>query len=412
MVCWLSGFAQGWNIEVCHLAAILGHVASLAVLCVLLREMGLSRAVMLIAAALVAVHPANAAAVWSVDSCHQTWSTAFGLYACLLAVRGRLWAWLLPVAIAALWKEAGFAWFAAAPALRLMIGANRSTEPSGLVAQVWSERRWLVVGLSGAVAYLVVRMLLAGHTSLGDAEGRYALSHNPLVWLHNAAMLLGVALVPVDTVAIFGVAHKLARGVAPAFFALPFGAIALFVLVRRLRARSLCLFFGSLMVVAVMVPHPFIGHVSEMYAHPLTFGLALVGSLSLAAWWPNRSTRLTRLAIASMLAAFLWVDISKYSEMLATGKRAELFASRNSAFLSPARRRGVCFLPEDFHEGPGGYSVFQMNTASASGWGKAMVLEWGWGSYDAISFARSPTECAAGALPLHLAPDGTLRPVN
>lgn len=412
IVYWLAGFAHGWHVEACHLAAVLGHAASLAALCVLLREIGISRVVTLIAAAFVAVHPANAAAVWSVDSNHQTWSTAFGLSACILAMRGRRWVWLVPAMIAALWKESGLAWFAAAPALRLTVGAYYNIEPSGLVARVWTERRWLVLGLVGALAYLSARMLLAGQVMLGATEGRYAFSPNPLVWLRNAAMLLGVALIPVDTVAIFGIGHRLARGVAPAFLALPFGVMALFGLGRRRRVRPVCLLFGGLMLVAVMAPHLLIGHVSEMYAHPITFTLTVVASLLLGTSWPKCSTRLTQFAIALVLVAFVLVDLGKYREMLATARRAEIFAEQNRALLSPAQDRGVCFVPDDNQEWAGGYSVFQMDTASASGWGKAMVLQWGWGRYDAITVVASPAECTPGTLRLHLARDGTLRPAN
>jgi hypothetical protein len=255
-------------------------------------------------------------------------------------------------------------------------------------------------------------MFLAGNVSLGATEGRYAFYPNPLVWLKNAAMLLSVAIIPVDTVAMFGNGHKLARGLAPAFLALPFGTVALLTFWQKPRARPVCLFFGALMVLAVMAPHLLIGHVSEMYAHPITFALAVVGALLLATRWPNRSTRLTQFAIASMLVAFIFVDLQKYREMLATGRRSETFAQQNREFLSPARDRGVCFLPDDHQEWAGGYSVFQMDTAAAAGWGKAMVLEWGWGSYDAITVARNLEECPAGALRLNLASDGSLRPVK
>ena len=406
MVCWIAGFAKERPIDVYHLAAVLGHVLSLVLLCILLLEhVRLGRLATLVIVGLVAVHPANAAAVWSVDTCHQTWSTAFGLWACLLALRGRQAVWLVPATISVLWKESGLAWFAAVPLLRLFLTRDAG---SRLADQFGRERRWLLIGLLGGVTYLAVRMLLAGQVSLGDREGRYAFTPSPLIWLKNSVMLLGVALTPVDTVKILGLEHKLLRGVAPVLLALPAGILVVAGLWRKPRVPPLSIAFGSAFILAVMAPHIFISHVSELYAHPVTFALALVGAVLLV---PRLSpTQFTRLALAGAFLAFFVVDVSKYTTMLATARSAEPFAESTNTLLGDSKGSAVCFVPDDQDQSVGGYSVFQMDVASASGWGKALVLKWGWNNYDAISVEYPSAPCPEQALRFHMSRDGALRP--
>jgi hypothetical protein len=413
LVYWLTGFAPGWSVAACHLAAVLGHAVSLVALYRLLRQVGALDFVALVVVALVAVHPGNAAAVWSVDSNHQTWSTACGLYACLLALRGYRYLWLVPAVLAALWKESGLSWFAAAPMLRLMIASEG--EIPGLLAALRREGTWLTLGSAGAVAYLSARGLLSSQASLGASAGRYAFSPNPLVWIRNAVSLLGVALLPVDAVAALGFRHNLVRGLTPALAALPLACVALIEVKRKMRLRPMSVLWGGLVLLAVLAPHIFIFHVSEMYVHPLTFSAAVVGFYlageSIAAW-PRQTTLLL---VALVAGAFLFVDYAKYREMLATGEQGHTFALRNRELLAGARDRGVCFVSDggNVDERHAGYSVFQMDVRSASGWGKALVLDWGWDRYDAISTVQSEKDCpSAGELHVIIAADGTLRSLS
>jgi hypothetical protein len=412
IVYWLVGFAHGWHVQACHLAALLGHAASLALLCILLQEIGIGRLATLVAAFFVAVHPATTAAVWSVDSNNQTWSTAFGLFACLLALRKRNPSWVVAAMIAALWKESGVGWFAAVPTLRLMVSAYREGVPlSQLRARVWAERSWFAAGLAGAAVYFSARFALVGQVSLGASGGRYALSHNPLVWVKNAALLLGVVVVPANTVSILGRAHRVAAGLAPALLALPFLVLAARELARNTIRRALWPWLTCMVLLSVMAPHIFISHVSEMHAHPLAFATAVPLCLLLAKR-PHMSVRSTILLLVPVLLALLFVDVSKYREMLATGRLGKTFARQNSASLERYRANGICFLREDGDQWGGGYSVYQMDAGLAAGWGKAMVLDWGWDKYDAIVVDRLPTECPANLPRFRVGRDGSLRSVE
>ena len=408
IVFWLAGFANDGRVVICHLAAFFGHVAAIGILCALLGTIGVSRSAALLAAGLVAVHPANAAAVWSVDSNNQTWSTAFGLLACLLALKEQKRWWVVSAMVASLWKESGIAWFAAVPVLCVMIEAFRGTEPTELKARFWANRGWFATGLVGAMLYLAARFALSGHMSLGAASGRYAFGYNPVVWAKNAALLLGVVVVPADTVAIFGRAHSLVAGLLPALLAVPFLVVAARELGRAVLGRVFWPWLACLMLAALMAPHIFIGHVSEMYAHPFTLAATVPLCLLFRTRWRG-SARAVIVLLAPLLFAFLLVDVSKFREMLATTRLGKAFARRSGALLEPYRKDGICFIPEDYRSWPGGYSVFQMDQGSAAGWGKALVLEWGWERYDAIVVDRLPAECSANLRRMRVGRDGSLR---
>jgi hypothetical protein len=312
-----------------------------------------------------------------------------------------------------MWKESGLAWFAAAPMLRLMTISDG--KPSDLLADLGRERTWLTLGPAGAVAYLSARWLFSAQVSLGGSVGRYAFSLNPLVWLRNAASLLGVAVFPIDAVAALGLRHDLVRGLTPALAALPIAWIALIELKRKVQLRPVSALWGGLALLAVMAPHIFIFHVSEMYVHPLTFSVAVVGCYLAGDGFASRPRRPILLLLAAATAAFLFVDYAKYREMLATGEQGHAFMLRNRGLLAGSREHGVCFVgggeyADEKHEG---YSVFQMDARSAAGWGKAMVLDWGWDRYDAIATVQNESDChIAGALHVRIAADGTLRPIS
>jgi hypothetical protein len=294
--------------------------------------------------------------------------------------------------------------------LRLMIASDG--KPSSLLASLRSERTWLALGLAGAVAYLSARGLLSSQVSLGASTGRYAFSLNPLVWIRNAGSLLGVAVLPVDAVAALGLKQDLVRGLTPALAALPLACVALVELKRKMELRPMSVLWGGLVLLAVMAPHIFIFHVSEMYLHPLTFSVAVVVFYLVGQGIASRPRRSILLLLVPLTAAFLFVDYAKYREMLATGEQGHAFALRNRGLLAGAREHGVCFVSDgrnadERHEG---YSVFQMDMRSAAGWGKALVLDWGWDRYEAIATVQSEKDCpSAGELCMRIAADGTLQ---
>jgi hypothetical protein len=121
------------------------------------------------------------------------------------------------------------------------------------------------------------------------------------------------------------------------------------------------------------------------------------------------SARSAVLLLVSLLLAFLIVDVSKYREMLATGRLGEVFARQNRAVAEPYRKSGVCFVPDDRGDWGRGYSVFQLETAPASGWGKAMVLEWGWDNYDKVVVDGLPSRCSPELPRLRVGRDGLAR---
>jgi hypothetical protein len=218
-------------------------------------------------------------------------------------------------------------------------------------------------------------------------------------------MLLGVVVVPADTVAILGKAHSLVAGIAPALLAVPFLAVVLRQLGKSVIGRAVWPWLAFLMLLAVMAPHIFIGHVSEMYAHPLVLATAVPLCLLLA----RRSARSTVLLLVPLLLAFVFVDVSKYREMLTTGNLGEAFARQNRGVAEPYRKSGVCLVPDDRGGWGQYYSVFQLEMVPASGWGKAMVLEWGWDNYDKVVVDNLPSACPRELPRLPVGLDGLLR---
>jgi hypothetical protein len=316
--------------------------------------------------------PAQAAAVWSVDSGIQTWSTCFGLLAVWSLQRfptligGSLFC--LFTCIAVLWKESGIAWFMAAPLFAAILPKSAAS-----IGSLTTRRNLLLLltGMIGASLYFFVRKRL-GPDILGDEMGRYAIHWVWHLWLKNAAMLFGVSVSTVETVSLFGIKN----GAAALLSVVDGTPLLLWVCNRVVRERIYTqLWVGAVAVLLLIAPHVVLGRVSEMYADSVIAGMVIwiVGGLKIKA--SSDGWGLFRVVFSLALVTCAVVSAHKWVQMYRTGERAAKVADAIVSFygVPTAIPRQVCSLTTT-----PGYSVFYSNAPTASGWGLSVWAKTGW----------------------------------
>ena len=370
----LMRWAAGRNIAlhrwIFHGIAVFGHVGGTLLLYRILCRVQVAAGPALAGAMFFTVSPAVAAGVWSVDSAIQTCSTCFGLASVWFLISkpgadGTVLG-LGCAAVAALWKESGLAWFVAAPIFAAALTVHSSR-----------PRRHLVrvgAGLCGAALYFAIREVLAAADGTGAEVGRYALQWHPLIWAKNAAMLLGVSCSTVDTVSLFGTGNLWAAAISFAG-GLP---LLLWAIGRGLgRFRTFGFWSGAVAVAALIAPHIVLGHVSEMYAYPVTAGIVLwfVGVLRVG----EHAERFARWSLGIAFVVCFAVSAHKWTEMYRTGQRAKSVAVQIlQHYGSPeAVPKQVCTLVTSENR-VAGYSVFYASPPSASNWGRSIWAETKW----------------------------------
>lgn len=329
--------------------------------------------------------PAVGAAVWSLDSAVQTWSTALGLLAARVylsspASRPKTAGWILLCLASLLWKESGLAWLLVCPLLPAALGLPPS--PRRVLPG-------LLLGVAVLAGYLGLRLTLSLPAPLLDAHSPYHLLVNPLVWLRNGAMLLGVAGSTVDTLALLGSAPwpALAALSALAGLLLP-GLLLLSLHQCWSRGRKI----AALLVLALVLgPHLPLARVSEMYAHPLTAALAVLLA-GAAPHIPATRRRWLATALAFFLIAAVAVDAHKLLSMVRTGEGAIPLGAQVAAAAGKEAPKKICAVVHPAAEDRG-YSVFQAAPAPASGWGLAARPHWGWSRPVGLTRVRAPDQC-------------------
>ncbi len=398
----------GWM----HAWTVAGHLASAALVWVLARRAAASSVwVPVGAAGLYCLWAGNAAAALSPDAATQTWSTACGLATAWWALRvieGKRggWPWAIAAVLAALWKESGVAWFVAAPLLAAWLSGRPEDQLRGRDGRL-PGRRLAGSAVRGGVlacAYFAARFALAGRVSLGDESGRYALSFLPLGMATRAAMLLAASLVPLDTVALFGTPRQPLLLAATALLALPCLLLLGASGSSGRWGRSAAVF---LLAGVVASPSLVLGHVSEMYVHPIA-AVLFVGAAEVAAVaagrWPRRLAASWALILVASLIAFG----HKALEMRRSGGAALAVAATLERQRVAAER--PCLLRLRSEEGAVPvYSVFQMPPGPAAQWGESVTFLHGWRlPLPVVASADCSASCRTL---LRVAHDGTVRTV-
>jgi hypothetical protein len=383
---WVTGRLPEAHIPLMHAATVVGHLVSAWMLHELLRPRG--HRIACVAAMLFATSPALGASVWSVDSAIQTWSTAFGLLAVwLYRVHPAGWnagLWVLASTIAVLWKESGLSWWLLPP----WLFAFETLVATGHIN--WAKlRRATLTGLGLVVGYLILRQVFAEGEGIPIGEGRYSVQLSPVTWLFNALQLAGVSATAADTVALLGEPGRRGWGAFSLLVSSALVAVSGFDVWRTYRVKVASLGLG--LVGLAMGPHLLMGHVSEMYAHPIAAAWCLVLSL------PGSMVllRAKRWAVAAFVAMAVPVSALKLTEMIQTGRTAErVGAELVRQWPAEPLPRTLCLVP-NAALAERGYSVFQAPPAKAAMWGRALSGQWRWRAPTAYVEGASQDECRA-----------------
>jgi hypothetical protein len=386
-----------------HAMNALGHLASIALVATLARQCGGSKVSICWAALTYSVAPAVGAAVWSVDSENQIWSNVCGLLSAVFLIGNsnfwRVVAWFVFAFLATLWNEGGIAWFIAAPLLNVFahqstFETNESdTSSKGHPRKIYLRcAKDVALGLLGITVYFGVRFSLQGSVALGVGGTRYGVGFHPLKIALHEAMLNGLALSTVDTLAVMSPRPAVELAVCTLILGLPF-------MLRNFRhcANSWSFSrwcFASLICAVVVGPFALMGHVSEMYAHRSAAVIAVmfVGSIGSTARTGQRSIQtgwvLVALAVTASLvgnAHKLWAMIDLGQSSLAVGR--QVAAMIGSA--APSRLCSICDPPETHI----GYSIFEASPDLASNCGLAARMFWGWERSVKIRIVPKPSAC-------------------
>ena len=361
--------------DLCHLVAIIGHIGSAYILNRLLALFTKNNDAVTFGTIYFCISPAVAASVWSIDSAVQTMSTLFGLAA--------IWS-LVTVApfkreiiasgcilVSVLWKESGISWFLAAPLLTIAINRKRIGEKTRSIKK--TEIQWIIGGIVGIVLYLTIRSILSiNNGNIGLTEGRYSLHVSPLIWIKNAVMLLGVTITTIDTVSLFG-----DKSIVIAALTFMGGAPLLYITGKNISIRKNYNFLCALVTITVMGPHLFMGHVSEMYAHPILCSIILCIFVCLEL--PPYISLKYKIILGVGLMTCIVVSTHKYIEMYETGKRANTVAENilNTYKKTDRIPDWVCTIYENKTEKKS-YSVFRADYQKASAWGRSIWVSTNW----------------------------------
>ncbi len=395
----LTGEFPQYNLAIHHLTVILGHGLSAALVYYLAKRMGATVKVAAWACVIFLVTPAVAAAVWSLDSAIQTMSTAFGLAATAVYLlpkrRVAIAGWLALSAISVLWKESGIAWFLATPALGAMIRIHDLNSGGGSKTDA-GRRIWKNMGLAwcygilGIAIYFAVRFGLTHSLALGAKHGRYDLAIDPLIWARNLVMLLGVSTTTTDTLALFGHPSRIGLAVVSTVLGLPLLGITIYRVVKEWPIATWILAFVAVGLVAG--PHLLLGHVSEMYAHPVVATLVIILA-PLFNGFHERHSALLAVALGTFLMASVGVDFHKWRGIERTGMDARLVGERIAAQTIGARPKFVCTVINWKRRQIKGYSVFEFPAGPAATGGRAVWPLWGWKTPARIVVVSNRRDC-------------------
>jgi hypothetical protein len=275
--------------------------------------------------------------------------------------------------LAALWYEAGLAWFLAAPLLREVMRALRRDTPAPHGFQWKRLGAGMATGLVAFAAYFAVRWALAADLPVVGAD-RYVMTFDPLTWLRNATLLLGVSASTTDSIALLGPSPSYGAAALSMALGLPLLLLALSRCVSTWPRPALLA--APLGLGAVLAPHLLQAHVSEFYAHPvIAILVVLLAGQTRSASKPWRMPH-ARVAIVLFAVASVMVGAHKAVEIIRTGRGADR-VGRAVVRLVPTPPGHVCSVPEATPE-PLVYSVFVAPPGPASVWGYSARGHWGW----------------------------------
>ncbi len=395
-----------------HATNALGHLAAVGLVSILTRQCGGSRRSSLLAALAYALAPAVGAAVWSVDSENQVWSNVFGLASAAILIRGdkatlgSYAGWLIFAMVSVLWNEGGIAWFAAAPLLKAFARTHFEVSLRQVYMRCGEE---LAIGILCVALYFAARFLLLGSVSLGVPGERYGVGFNPITLAKHAAMIVGMALSTVDTLALLSPKPKMWL----AFLTLALGLPLLVIFLGRAR-RSWTAhqwLLAACVSLAVVSPFCVMGHVGEMYAQrpAAVLAIMLIGHKYSSARVASALNRLAPMVALLAILACLVGNAHKLAAMVEVGRLSAVVGSKVADIIGRDVPDHICAVCEQ-PSGRFGYSVYEAPPGIASNCGLAGRMHWGWRHQVTFQVVTSPDECRRGEGPaIEVALNGQVR---
>lgn len=332
----VAGWESDWFIRALIATCTL---LSLLLCASFLQTLGVSTMAWIVGVATLALHHSAAAARFSFDTCSQAAADLLGWTAVVFAIRGLLRdrgpstktivAVLALLTAAILMKEQALGAFAGIALAALWTAWRRSDGRSS--PRTW----WLLALLIVEVAFFAI---------VRDALGvRFRPSGEPFGLCIpcvpvNIAQLTAAVLIPVRTLTFFDAIRAMPVHLATVVWsmvgALVVGgalAIGLVLWTRRHREQGAVIGVISCALLASYFPVALLGHVGELYTHPLLFWFAVVVAISVDAVWttPRPGWRAAVAACAVAYIASLAIgQRANLREMRATGDRARLWLTR------------------------------------------------------------------------------------
>jgi hypothetical protein len=327
-----------------------------------------------IALAVLALHPAAAAARFSFDTYSQVLVDLIGWTATAYVFRAFLthggitartaWCALGIAASGLLIKEQALSGFCAV-ALVVCAGAwrERRWRPS-------APERWLLIGLVAVAAvYGVTRRSLGVVFQPSGSVFSLCIPCVPA----NIAQLSAAVLMPVRTLVWFDALRatppNTGRLVAVAIGAASVCAMLLFGIawgVRRNPARARAAIFVGCAGLAAYFPVSLLAHVGELYTHTVIFWLAVAAGWAADTFW-RTSRAITRVPITVAAVAYV-VSLgagqrSNLEEMRLTGERARTWIARIAgATRSIPDGAVLVVVSENAYKAPTDYGLYRLTT--------------------------------------------------
>lgn len=229
--------------------------------------------------------------------------------------------WLSITLISIAWNESGMVWLVLVPCLAFILKSsqNEVTFSKKIAGYYFRD---ILVGISVAIIYFLIRLYLTPGNSVGSEEGRYVLHFNPIIIVKNILLLTGLSLFPIDSIAFFANPRNVLLGLYTVLLSIPFLVLLTKQLFKVIATNKKDLIHVLLLIVAIIInmsPRIIIEQSAEMHAYP---SLPLFALLIALLFKRLRKNKFIVLAIICYTVATICVNYHKLAKIYYTGKQA------------------------------------------------------------------------------------------
>lgn len=364
-----------------HVLVAFGHVLGCVFLYFILKDHFQMKALPIYGALLIFMFGSgNFAAVASVDSLNQVWSSTFGIAAFLFYIKRynggsflNLIMYYLFCILSLFTKESGIMWGFLIPVLCILPEICSFGDIFGKHKFVRYEIAFAVI----CVLYFAARIGLSRQGAVADAD--YSVSLSVAGIFRGFAMMIAGSVVSVDTVALFVRPQDMALVSLTVILNIPWMITMVSLFIRKLCDKKKVLSFLILLLcsLAAMLPNA-VTTVGEMHCYVFTFFLSLIVAMMLE----NSEALLeVKVAFVASLCMFLvscgFVGVHKWKCLDESAKNSytvlNQIQERYADKEPPENVLVVCVL-----DGDEGYSIYSQPVANGSYYGFASKSLWDW----------------------------------